>query len=236
MGKTTTAVNLAAALSLTKRRVLLVDTDSQGQAAPALGIESDTGLADFMLGNVSFETAVTPARDNLDLLPGGFAIAGVKQNLGKDVLQDARRELSDKLTAYIGAYDYVIVDTAPSWDLFAVNVLFFAHELIVPVLMETASLNGLRFFLERVETIKQQGHDLKLPYLLPTAIDRRVKQTHEILPQLQQHFDGSVCEPIRYNVRLSESFGHGQHIFEYDPASNGANDYAELAKRVISDE
>ncbi|MCA9935180.1 MAG: ParA family protein, partial [Anaerolineales bacterium] len=78
--------------------------------------------------------------------------------------------------------------------------------------------------------------DVKLRYVLPTALDRRVKQTFEILPQLETHFGQAVCDPIRYNIRLSEAPAHGQHIFEYDAQSNGAFDYLELTKRIIGDE
>ncbi len=77
---------------------------------------------------------------------------------------------------------------------------------------------------------------MTLRYVLPTALDRRVKQTQEIMPQLERHFGDLVCDPIRYNVRLSESPAHGQHIFEHDPRSNGARDYLALTKRIISDE
>ncbi len=234
VGKTTTAVNLAAALSLTKRRVLLVDTDTQGQCAPALGIEAGPGLAGFMLGQQSFEDAIIPARENLDLLPGGPHLADIKNQIAR---ADMRPEetLSSALSPHVNGYDYVIIDGGPGWDALAINVLFFAGEILAPVNLEMMAVSGLLSFLERIAAVKKY-HDVILRYVLPTALDRRVKQTDEITSQLNGHFSGLMCDPIRYNVRLSEAYGHGQHIFEYAPDSNGAADYLSLTKRVIDHE
>ena len=143
--------------------------------------------------------------------------------------------LSAALAPYIGEYDYVILDTSPGWDNLQINVLFFAQEVLTPVNLEALSLDGLIEFTRRINEVRRY-HDVVLRYVLPTALDRRVKQTEEIMPQLEQHFGDLVCAPIRYNVRLSESPAYGQHIFEHDPRSNGARDYLALTKRIISDE
>lgn len=234
VGKTTTAVNLAAALAISGRRVLLIDTDTQAQAGKALGLRPETGLADFMLGHASFEEATVAARPNLDLLAGGHRLAGVKQVIAET---DMRQEetLASALEPYADQYHYVVLDTSPGWDNLQINVLFFAEEVLTPVNLEVLSLDGLVEFSQRIEDVKRY-HDVELRYVLPTALDRRVKQTSEILPQLEAHFGELVCDPIRYNVRLSEAPAHGQHIFEYDPSSNGAQDYMELTRRIVSDE
>jgi chromosome partitioning protein len=234
VGKTTTAVNLSAALAISGRKVLLIDTDTQAQAGKALGLRPEVGLADFMLGHASFADAVVAARPNLDLLAGGHRLAAVKQVIAES---DMRQEetLSAALQPYIGTYHYVILDTSPGWDNLQINVLFFAEEVLTPVNLEVLSLDGLIEFTRRIDEVRRY-HDVTLRYVLPTALDRRVKQTSEIMPQLVHHFDTAVCEPIRYNVRLSEAPAHGQHIFEYDPQSNGAHDYMELTKRIVSDE
>ncbi len=234
VGKTTTAVNLAAALSLTKRRVLLIDTDTQGQCAPALGVEPGAGLAGFMLGDVSFDAAIIPARDNLDMLSGGYSLAAIKNKIAQESIR-AEETVKAALSPHITPYDYVIIDGGPGWDSLAINVLFFAHEILAPVNLDMAAVNGLMSFIERIADVKKY-HDVELRYILPTALDRRVKQTNEITSQLNGYFKGLLCDPIRYNVRLSEAYGHGEHIFEYDPKSNGANDYVSLTKRVISHE
>jgi chromosome partitioning protein len=234
VGKTTTAINLSAALALTNRRVLLIDTDTQAQAGKALGLRPEVGLADFMMGHATFEKAIVQARPNLDLLAGGHRLAAVKQVIAE---ADMRQEetLSAALAPYIGEYDYVILDTSPGWDNLQINVLFFAQEVLTPVNLEALSLDGLIEFTRRINEVRRY-HDVVLRYVLPTALDRRVKQTEEIMPQLEQHFGDLVCAPIRYNVRLSESPAYGQHIFEHDPRSNGARDYLALTKRIISDE
>ncbi len=234
VGKTTTAINLSAALALTNRRVLLIDTDTQAQAGKALGLRPDVGLADFMMGHATFDKAIVEARPNLDLLAGGHRLAAVKQVIAE---ADMRQEetLASALAPHIVDYDYVIIDTSPGWDNLQINVLFFAEEVLTPVNLEVLSLDGLIEFTRRINEVRRY-HDVTLRYVLPTALDRRVKQTQEILPQLEQNFGDLVCDPIRYNVRLSESPAHGQHIFEYDPRSNGARDYLALTKRIISDE
>ncbi len=234
VGKTTTAVNLSAALAISGRRVLLIDTDTQAQAGKSLGLRPELGLADFMLGHASFNEAVIEARPNLHLLAGGHRLAAVKQVIAE---ADMRQEetLAAALTPYIPYYNYVILDTSPGWDNLQINVLFFAQEVLTPVNLEILSLDGLIEFTRRIEEVRRY-HDVDLRYVLPTALDRRVKQTDEIMPQLTGHFGDAVCSPIRYNVRLSEAPAHGQHIFEYDPQSNGSKDYMELTRRIVKDE
>ena len=234
VGKTTTAVNLSAALAISGRRVLLIDTDTQAQAGKALGIRPETGLADFMLGNAEFEQVLVEARPNLHLLSGGHRLAAVKQVIAE---ADMRQEetLAFALEPYIQYYDYIILDTSPGWDNLQINVLFFAREILTPVNLEVLSLDGLIEFTHRIKEVSRY-HPVELKYVLPTALDRRVKQTEEILPQLDNHFGQAVCNPIRYNVRLSEAPAYGQHIFEYDKSSNGAKDYMELTKRIVQDE
>jgi chromosome partitioning protein len=116
-----------------------------------------------------------------------------------------------------------------------VNVLFYAHEVLCPVTLEMLAVKGLYDFINRVVSISKR-RQIRLAYILPTSLDRRVAQTEEIQAQLQERFNGLLCEPIRYNVRLSEAPAHGQHIFEYDPASRGATDYQVLTDRVLGDE
>lgn len=235
VGKTTTAVNLAAALSLIERRVLLVDTDTQGQAGQALGVNGATGLAELVLDEASAAAAIIRARPGLDLLAGGPRLAAVKREIARANIRPEEM-LATALAGVGGSYDYIILDTAPGWDPLQVNVLFYAQEVLAPVSLETMAVQGLVAFVERLAEIQRYRPELQLRYVLPTGLDRRVKQSGEILAQLQGHFGEALCQPIRYNVRLSEAPAHGQHIFEYDEKSAGAEDYAELTRRVIEDE
>ena len=234
VGKTTTAVNLAAALAITGRSVLLVDTDTQAQAGKALGLAPGVGLADYLLDDATFEQAIVEARPGLHLLAGGHRLAAVKQQIAQTVMRP-EETLRRALQHHAPSYDYVVLDTSPGWDNLQINVLFLAQEILTPVNLEMLAVDGLLSFLERVGEV-QQFHDVKLRYVVPTVLDRRVRQSSEILPQLEQHFGTAVCPPIRYNVRLSEAPAHGQHIFEYAPNSNGAADYLALTKRILADE
>lgn len=230
-GKTTAAVNLAAALSLLNRRVLLIDTDTQGQAGKHLGMSPTAGLLSFVDGR---QDAIEEARPYLDILTGGPGLAGLKTELARRPI-GGERAISEALTAVNGQYDYVILDTGPGFDALSIAALFAAGEILAPVKMEPLAVDGLILFLQQLGDI-QKYHDVKLSYILPSGLDRRVAQTDEIYQQLLQHFDGLVCDPIRYNVRLSEAAGHKQHIFEYAPDSNGAADFATLTQRVMDNE
>jgi len=234
VGKTTTAVNLAAGLTRTGRRVLLVDTDTQGQAADALGIRPNVGLYELVLGEVKPADALIEVRPNLYLLAGGQNLARLKRSISQ-AEYEGEYTLAKTLEPISQYFNYVILDTAPSWDVLNVNVLFYAHEVLCPVTLEMLAVKGLYDFINRVVAISKR-RQIRLAYILPTSLDRRVAQTGEIQAQLQERFNGLLCEPIRYNVRLSEAPAHGQHIFEYDPASRGATDYQVLTNRVLGDE
>jgi len=235
VGKTTTAVNLAASLAREGRAVLLVDVDTQGQAGRALGVQPDDGLAALMMAEMSPEEALTEARPNLWLLSGGGGLAGVKRMIARKDF-GGERTLAEAMLPLAGRFDYVILDTAPGWDTLAVNALFYADEILSPVSMEILTLQGLQAFLQNVRAIQTYHSDLRLRYVLPTFYDRRVKKSSEIIEQLKTYFPDEICHPIRYSVRLSEAPGYGQTIFEYAPKSTGVADYTLLARRLIEDE
>ncbi len=235
VGKTTTAVNLAAGLAHSGRRVLLVDVDTQGQVSKALGIEPERGLADLANGDATAEEVIVPARDHLALIAGGRALAGLKRLITRKDF-GGEQVLNETLSALDNAYDYVILDTAPGWDALTVNVLFYAQEVMAPVSLEIMTLQGLREFQKSMLAIQKYHPSLSLNYVVPTFFDRRVRKSAEILDQLHEHYGAQVCAPIRYNVRLSEAPGYGQTIFEYARHSPGADDYRTLAERVMTDD
>lgn len=234
VGKTTTAVNLAAGLAAAGQRVLLVDADTQGQAAKHLGVSTTAGLTELVTGEASADQAVTPARDNLWLLAGGRGLAGLKRIIAR---QDfgGERTLAEGLAVLDGQYDFVILDTAPGWDVLTVNVLFYCDEVLAPVSLEVMTLQGLLEFSQSLAAIQRYREQLRLRYVLPTFLDRRVRKSDEILGQLQAYYAAQLCDPIRYNVRLSEAPGYRQTIFEYAPHSPGAEDYHKLTERIACD-
>jgi chromosome partitioning protein len=175
------------------------------------------------------------ARQGLWLLPGGRTLAGLKRVIDRKEF-GGERTVSEALAPLDGRYDYAIVDTAPGWDVLTVNALFYAEEILAPVALEVMALQGLAEFGQSLQTIQRYHKELCLQYVLPTAFDRRVRQSESMLRQVQEYYGARVCAPIRYNVRLSEAPGFGKTIFEYAASSPGAQDYLALTERIIGDE
>jgi chromosome partitioning protein len=234
VGKTTSAVNLAAGLALAGKTVLLIDVDTQGQVSRALGSSPEKGLSEVVTGEASIEEACINVRPNLWLLAGGRALAGLKRMITRKDF-GGETTLSEAMQAFDERFDFAILDTAPGWDSLTVNVLFYANYVLAPVSLEIMTLQGLMEFSRSMAAI-QKYHPIELRYILPTFYDRRVRKSEEILEQLTAHFGERVCSPIRYNVRLSEAPGYGQAIFEYAPGSHGAQDYQQLTERILQDD
>lgn len=230
VAKTTSCVNLGAGLALLGYRTLLIDCDTQGQVTKSLGVQAGEGLAELMQGEASLEDVQIEARENLFVIAGGGKLSGVKSMISQ---RDMRSELvlSEALEDLQG-YDFVLLDTAPSWDVLNVNCLFYVEEILIPVSMEVLALQGIGDLLGRVKEVQRYRDDLIVRGVIPTFYDGRVKKSAEILEQLERHFPDAVWPIVRYNSKLSEAPGFGQNIFEYAKRSNGAADYARLAERL----
>lgn len=234
-GKSTTSVNLAAGLAIKGAKVLLIDTDTQGQIANMLGIKSEKGLAEVITKEATLVDALIQARDNLWLLAGGRALAGVKSFIARKEF-GGEKTLSEALSPLDNSFDYVILDTSPGWDTLTINVLFYAEEVIVPVSLEIMSVQGLIEFSKSLAAIQKYHQNLEMRHVLPTFLDGRVKKCSEIFTQLKELYEDKLCAPIRYNVRLSEAPGYKQSIYEFAPTSTGAQDYKLLVERIYKNE
>jgi len=234
VGKSTTSVNLASGLALSGFKVLLIDTDTQGQDSFMLGVKPQAGLTELITGELPLKQCLTKARDNLWLLGGGKNLAGVKRMID-------RKDYGGELTVAEGlepvnkVFDYVIIDTSPGWDPLTVSVLFYVNELLIPVALDIMALQGLSEFLRSISSIQKYRPELGLKYILPTFEDKRVKKTSRILSKIKKIYGERLCQPIRYNVRLSEAPAYGKTIYEYAPGCNGAQDYRELVRKVAND-
>jgi chromosome partitioning protein len=234
VGKSTTAINLASGLALAGFKVLLVDTDTQGQDSFMLGVKPKAGLTELVTGELTLKECLTKARNNLWLLGGGKSLAGIKRMIDR---KDYGGEMtvSEALQPLDTIFDYIIIDTSPGWDPLTVNVLFYVNELMIPVALEIMSLQGLSEFLRSISSIQKYRPELDLKYILPTFEDKRVKKTSRILNKIGKIYGERLCTPIRYNVRLSEAPAYGKTIYEYAPGCNGAQDYRELVRKVAKD-
>jgi chromosome partitioning protein len=167
------------------------------------------------------------------LLAGGKALAGVKRMIDR---KDYGGEMTvaEALIPVDKIFDYVIVDTSPGWDPLTVNVLFYVNELLIPVALDIMALQGLSEFLRSISSIQKYRPELNLKYILPTFEDKRVKKTSRILKKIAKIYGERLCQPVRYNVRLSEAPAYGKTIYEYAPGCNGAQDYRELVRKVAN--
>ena len=231
VGKTTTAVHIAAALNAVDKRVLLIDTDTQGQCASMLGVQPSTGLSALFDGESTTARALTPIDDGFDLLAGSTDLSGVSRDIAR---RDFRSEtvLSEILEPFEGKYDFVILDSAPGYNPLSVNVLFYATEILCPVSMEAMAVDGFVKFLQEIEPI-QKYSGLELRYVLPTFLDGRVKKSEEILGILKAHYGDKLLPGIHYSARLSEAAGHGKLIFDYAIKDRAATDYGKVAGVVL---
>jgi chromosome partitioning protein len=234
VGKSTTTVNLASGLALAGFKVLLVDTDTQGQDSFMLGVKPKAGLTELVTGELALKECLTKARDNLWMLAGGKALAGVKRMIDR---KDYGGELTiaEAMAPVDKIFDYVIIDTSPGWDPLTVSVLFYVNELMIPVALDIMALQGLSEFLRSISSIQKYRPELGLKYILPTFEDKRVKKTSRILTKIAKIYGERLCTPIRYNVRLSEAPAYGKTIYEYAPGCNGAQDYRELVRKIAND-
>lgn len=236
VGKTTTAVNLGAALAELGYRVLVVDLDPQGNATTGLGVNArnlDSSIYDVILHDLPLEDCIEPTNlRNLFLVPATIDLAGAEIELVPLFSRELR--LKRAITTVLEDFDFVLIDCPPSLGLLTVNALAAAHEVAVPIQCEYYALEGLRQLLSNIERVRSNlNPNLSVTTIIMTMYDARTRLAEQVVDEVRRHFGDRVCRSVvPRTVRLSEAPSYGQPIIVFDPTSRGATAYRELAKEV----
>jgi chromosome partitioning protein len=236
VGKTTSTVNIAAALALRGNRVLVVDIDPQGNATSSFGVDKqalDATLYDTMVGDAEpAETVIAGVRDGIDLLPATPTLAAAEIELVDQPSREHR--LADTLGPLRDRYDVVLIDSPPSLGLLTVNALTAADGVVIPVQCEYLALEGVSQVLSTIDLIRRGlNPNLELLGVLMTMYDGRTRLSAHVVDEVRRFFpDHLFAAVIPRSVRLAEAPSFGQVIAEYDPSSRGAAAYAEVAREL----
>ena len=240
VGKTTTAINLAASLATMEKKVLVVDADPHANASSGLGVDIqqvDTSIYDCLINDVDINGAIyTTDIDGLDIVPSHIDLVGAeiemlninnREKILKNVLDPLRKD-----------YDYIIIDCSPSLGLITVNSLTAADSIIIPVQCEYFALEGISKLLNTIKIIKSKLNPaLEIEGFLLTMYDSRLRLANQIFEEVKRHFQELVFKTvIQRNVKLSEAPSHGLPCILYDATSSGARNYVALAKELIAKE
>ncbi|MFA5358849.1 MAG: AAA family ATPase [Patescibacteria group bacterium] len=240
VGKTTTAVNLAAYLAKYGKNVLLVDTDPQANATSGLGIDHqnlDKGIYEVITGQHSLRHVIVPtAHEGLRVAPATMSLAGASVELVNEVEREFK--LAKVLMEAHGGYDYVLIDCPPSLGLITINSLTAADEILIPIQAEYYALEGLGQLLNTINLVKENlKPDLKILGAVLTMYDRRVSLSNEVMEQLYRYFPAKIFRSvIPRAVNLAEAPSHGKSILAYSPFSKAARAYERLAQEVMATE
>jgi chromosome partitioning protein len=239
VGKTTTAVNLAAYIAAATRRVLLVDTDPQGNATSGLGVDRHhvTGDVYTVLAHQQpiREATVATAVPNLSLLPATINLAGAEMELYTVAEREYR--LKKALAEVADEYDYVLIDSPPSLGLITVNTLTAANQVLIPLQCEYYALEGISQLLSIIDRVRQGlNPELEVGKVILTLFDGRTNLANQVMNEVKSYFGDTVSPTVvPRNVRLSEAPSFGQPISIYDARSKGALAYEQIAKELIGD-
>jgi chromosome partitioning protein len=237
VGKTTSTVNIAAALAQHGERVLVIDLDPQGNASTAFGVEHRAGtpsIYDVLVGGASLDGVAVevPELPGLWCVPATIDLAGAEIELVSVVARESR--LSRAVNALAEPYDFVLVDCPPSLGLLTVNALVAAREVLIPIQCEFYALEGLSQLLRNIELVRAHlNPDLHVSTILLTMYDGRTRLADQVAQEVRTHFGTLVLgATIPRSVRISEAPGYGQSVMTYDPASRGALAYVEAAREI----
>jgi len=237
VGKTTTCVNLAASLAATKRRVLLVDMDPQGNATMGAGIDKydlEYSANEVLMNEIDIEQVIVSSeRAGFDVLPANGDLTAAEVNLLHELSREAR--LQKALMRVKDRYDYVLIDCPPSLNMLTLNALTAAGSVIIPMQCEYYALEGLAALLDTIAQVRDAVNpDLEVEGLLRTMFDTRNKLSSEVVKQLREHFGDKVFRTaIPRNIKLAEAPSHGLPALLYDRSSRGAQSYLALAGELV---
>ena len=236
VGKTTTAINLAACLVRASNRVLLVDIDPQGNSTAGSGVsmrDLEAGTYEVLLGEADIDDAIVPTGAGYELLPSNPDLAGAQVELQDLERRDYR--LRDAIDSLEGRFDMVVMDCPPSINVLTINALVAAREVLIPVQCEYYALEGLASLMETVDLVRRGlNPELRILGLVRTMYDRRNSLAWEVSEQLSEHFEDTLFRTIiPRNVRLAEAPGYGRSVIEYDRNCAGSQAYLALACEVL---
>ena len=237
VGKTTTSVNLASALAVLEKKILLIDADPQANATSGLGINVDekkAGTYELLEHTAAVEdTIVKTSVPHLDLIPSHIDLVAIEIEL----VDKNQREfmLKKALEKVISNYDFIIIDCAPSLGLITLNALTAANSVIIPIQCEYFALEGLGKLLNTIKSVQKiHNKDLDIEGLLLTMYDARLRLSNQVVEEVKKHFSTMVFKTIiQRNIRLSEAPSYGENIIQYDATSKGAKNYLSLAEEVL---
>ena len=240
VGKTTTSINLAAALAEAGQKVLAIDFDPQGNLSSGLGVgrnDFETGVYEMLMGEAAFDNVVTKTPvENLLLLPSDMNLSGAEIEL-LDVEQ-REKTLKNCLEPVRDDFDFVIIDCPPSLSLLTINALTAADSVIVPIQCEYYALEGLSQVMNTVDLVRKRlNENLKVEGVVFTMFDARINLSQQVVDSVRAALHERIYDTIiPRNVRLAEAPSHGMPVTMYDPSSKGADSYRKLAAEVLATE
>ncbi len=231
-GKTTTSVSVAAGLAARGLRVLLVDTDSQGNVGVSLGLKAERTLYHVLVMGLKASEAAINVRPNLDVIVSNETLAAAELYLAGR--QNRDRILRDRLAAAAEGYDAVVLDCSPSLSLMNQNALVLADGVLVPVACDFLSLVGVRQVIKTIKNVNALlHHPVGIYGVLPTFYDARARICRDAVDTLKEHFGERCFAPVRVTIKIKEAPAQSRTIFEYAPESNASRDYQRVVDRLI---
>jgi len=240
VGKTTTAINLAASLAANDLRVLVIDSDPQGNATTGLGVAKNTGrpsMYDVLLGGASAQDAIVATDfEGLHIITADKNLVGA--NLELVDLPNREHRLRERIAGIRDSYPFVLIDCPPALDLLTLNALIAADAVLVPIQCEFFALEGISELMDTIDRIRDSfNHSLEIAGILLTMYDDRTNLTRQVASDLREFFGDQVFRTsIPRSVRLAEAPSFGKSILSYDPRSRGAESYIRLAKEILDHE